>query len=55
MAARFTPSGVVRPPGRGRPKLQAFGAYVRELVMICYEVLKNRTPFDPNWASGITT
>jgi hypothetical protein len=23
-------------------------------VMVCYGVLKNRTPFDPDWTSRIT-
>ncbi|QEL16438.1 hypothetical protein [Limnoglobus roseus] len=27
--------------------MQAIGACMRKLVMICYGVLKNRTPFDP--------
>lgn len=39
----------------GKAKMQAVGACMRKLVMICYGVLKNRTPFDPNWASRITT
>jgi transposase len=39
----------------GKPKMQAIGACMRKLVMICYGVLKNRTPFDPNWASRIPT
>ena len=34
----------------GKPKMQAVGACMRKLVMLCYGVLKNRTPFDP--ASG---
>jgi transposase len=34
-----------------KPKMQAVGACVRKLVMICYGVLKNRAPFDPVWAS----
>ena len=38
----------------GKPKMQAVGACMRKLVMICYGVLKNRTPFDPEWASRIT-
>jgi transposase len=38
-----------------KPKMQAIGACMRKLVMICYGVLKNRTPFDPNWASRIPT
>jgi transposase len=37
----------------GKPKMQAIGACMRKLVMICYGVLKNRTPFDPAWASRI--
>jgi transposase len=35
----------------GKPKMQAVGACMRKLVMICYGVLKNRAPFDPAWAS----
>jgi transposase len=35
----------------GKPKMQAVGACMRKLVMLCYGVLKNRTPFDPDWAS----
>jgi len=34
-----------------KPKMQAIGACMRKLVMICYGVLKNRAPFDPAWAS----
>ena len=39
----------------GKPRMQAVGACMRKLVMICYGVLKNRKPFDPNWASRIAT
>jgi transposase len=35
----------------GKPKMQAVGACMRKLVMLCYGVLKNRAPFDPHWAS----
>jgi len=35
----------------GKPKMQAVGACMRKLVMICFGVLKNRRPFDPAWAS----
>lgn len=37
-----------------KPKMQAIGACMRKLVMICYGVLKNRLPFDPKWTSRIT-
>ena len=37
----------------GEPRMQAAGACVRKLVMICYGVLKNRRPFDPAWSSRI--
>ena len=42
-------------PERGapEPKMQAIGACMRKLVMICYGVLRNRTPFDPKWPSRI--
>jgi transposase len=39
----------------GKPKMQAIGACMRKLVMLCYGVLKNRTPFDPAWSSRIAT
>jgi transposase len=35
----------------GKSRMQAVGACLRKLVMICYGVLKNRQPFDPQWAS----
>jgi hypothetical protein len=35
----------------GKPWMQAVGARMRKLVMVCYGVLKNRAPFDPLWAS----
>jgi transposase len=35
----------------GKPKMQAVGACMRKLVMLCYGVLKNRAAFDPDWAS----
>jgi transposase len=35
----------------GKPKMQAVGACMRKLVMLCYGVLKNRAPFDPQGAS----
>jgi transposase len=34
----------------GKPRMQAVGACMRKLVMLCYGVLKNRAPFDPAWA-----
>ena len=43
------------PSGANKPKMQAIGACMRKLVMICYGVLKNRAPFDPEWASRIAT
>jgi transposase len=35
----------------GKPKMQAIGACMRKLVMLCYGVLKNRKPFDADWPS----
>jgi hypothetical protein len=35
----------------GKPKRQAVGASLRELVMLCFGVLKNRAPFDTASAS----
>jgi transposase len=35
----------------GKPKMQAVGACRRKSVMLCDGVLKNRAPFDPDWAS----
>jgi len=34
----------------GKSRMAAVGACRRKLVMICYGVLKNRTPFDPEWS-----
>jgi hypothetical protein len=31
--------------------MAAVGACLRKLLMIAYGVLKNRTPFDPSWAT----
>ncbi|QEL20735.1 transposase [Limnoglobus roseus] len=42
-------------PGGPKPKMQAIGACMRKLVMLCYGVLRNRTPFDPNRGSKIAT
>jgi hypothetical protein len=39
----------------GKPKMQAIGACMRKLAMICYGVLKNRTPFDPEWTAKNST
>jgi transposase len=41
--------------GGPKPKMQAIGACMRKLVMICYGVLKSRRPFDPKWTSRIAT
>jgi transposase len=35
----------------GKARMAAVGACMRKLLMIAYRVLKNRTPFDPSWAS----
>ena len=56
-AVRFNPllKGLFdRLVAAGKPKMQAIGACMRKLVMICYGVLKNRAPFDPTWASKKT-
>jgi hypothetical protein len=39
----------------GKSRMQAVGACMRKLVMLCYGVLKNRQPFDPAWSSRIAT
>lgn len=57
-AIRFNPvlaGFFARLVAAGKPKMQAVGACMRKLVMICYGVLKNRRPFDPQWASRIPT
>jgi transposase len=53
-AVRFNPllrGFFARLVAAGKPKMQAVGACMRKLVMICYGVLKNRAPFDARWAS----
>ena len=37
------------PAGGSGPKMRAVGACMRKRVMMCYGVLENRTPFDPNY------
>ena len=57
-AVRFNPvlkGFFARLVGAGKPKMQAIGACMRKLVMICYGVLKNRAPFDPKWSSRTAT
>jgi transposase len=57
-AVRFNPllaGFFARLVAAGKPKMQAIGACMRKLVMICYGVLKNRRPFDPNWSSRTPT
>jgi transposase len=57
-AIRFNPTlrgFFARLVAAGKPKMQAVGACMRKLVMICYGVLENRAPFDPNWSSRIPT
>lgn len=56
-AIRFNPvlaSFFARLVAAGKPKMQAVGACMRKPVMICYGVLKNRKPFDPEWMSKKT-
>lgn len=36
--------------GRGKPRMQAVGACMRKLLMICYGVLKGGRPFDPGYS-----
>jgi transposase len=53
-AVRFNPllkGFFARLVGAGKSKMAAIGACMRKLVMLCYGVLKNRTPFDPHWPS----
>jgi transposase len=62
-AVRFNPllqgffERLTDPKREGGPKakMQAVGACMRKLVMLCYGVLKNRNPFDPEWSSRIPT
>ena len=53
-AVRFNPvlaAFFARLVAAGKPKMQAIGACMRKLVMLCFGVLKNRAPFDPEWAA----
>ena len=57
-AVRFNPllkGFFARLVDAGKPKMQAVGACMRKLVMICYGVLKSRKPFDPARGSRIAT
>ncbi|MFO0808873.1 MAG: IS110 family transposase [Gemmataceae bacterium] len=52
-AVRFNPvlrSFFARLVAAGKPRMQAIGACMRKLVMICYGVLNNRAPFDADWS-----
>ena len=56
-AIRFNPvlaGFFARLVAAGKPRMQAVGACMRKLLMLCYGVLKNRQPFDPEWTSKIT-
>ena len=37
---------------QGKPAMVAMGAAMRKLIHLCFAVLKNRTPFDPNYAKN---
>jgi transposase len=53
-AIRFNPllrGFFTRLVAAGKTRMQAVGACMRKLAMLCYGVLKNRAPFDPQWAS----
>jgi len=53
-AIRFNPilrRFFARLAAAGKPTMRAVGACLRKLVRVCYGVLKNRAPFDPDWAS----
>ena len=39
----------------GKPRMQAVGACMRKLLMICYGVLRTRARFDPHWAAKKTS
>jgi hypothetical protein len=49
-ATTLTCTGPVLPSRVNHP-----GACMRELVMLCYGVPKNRKPFAPKWTSRIAT
>jgi transposase len=56
-AIRFDPvlaSFYERLTAAGKPRMAAVGACMRKLLMICYGVLRTRTPFDPAWAVNKT-
>jgi transposase len=36
----------------GKSRMAAVGACMRKLIMICYGVLKDRTPCDPSWGKS---
>ena len=39
----------------GKPKKQTVCGYVHTSLKIAYGVLKNRTPFDPDWTAKKST
>lgn len=40
---------------RGKPKMVIIGAAMRKLIHLAYGVLKNKTPFDPNYTASSAT
>lgn len=37
---------------KGKPKMLIIAAAMRKLVHLAFGVLKNKTPFDPNWTAS---
>lgn len=57
-AVRFNPvlaGFFARLVAGGKPRMQAVGAFMRKLLMLCYGVLRTRTPFDPQWVANKPT
>ena len=46
-------AGATACSGGGTRPREAIDVGNRRLVMLCYGVLKNRTAFDAEWASGV--
>jgi hypothetical protein len=47
----FEASWFARLVAARKPKMRAVGACRLKLTVICWDILKNRQPFDPLWAS----
>jgi hypothetical protein len=54
LAAGATVVGARCATAAGKARTAAVGVCMRKFLMICYGVLRTRTPFDPQWSVKMT-